>query len=316
MVSRGPARDPLGRLPRALRDPARRATVAWAKIPGNARGALWILGAGAAFSGMAVCLKIAGTTLSVWQVLVLRAVFALVVLSPAIVGARANLLVTRRPRTHLLRNVLGMGGVICFYYALAHLDIALVTTLSFTRTLFVIVLAVLFLGERVRWRRTAATLVGFLGVVICVAPDGSGFDPWTLVPLLAALCAGGVSTTIKRLTSTESPLTIVVYSYLIMGGLALAPAAFTWTTPSLEALGVVALMGLFSAIGQSCMVHGLRAGEATAVAPFDYSRLIYAALFGYLLFGEVPAGQTWAGSAVIIASTLYIAVREARLRAG
>ena len=100
------------------------------------------------------------------------------------------------------------------------LPAALVTTLSFSRTLFVIVLAALFLGERVRWRRTTATLVGFGGVLICLDPGAGAFDPWTLVALLGAFATAGVATSIKRLTETESPLTIVVLSYLIMGSLA------------------------------------------------------------------------------------------------
>jgi drug/metabolite transporter (DMT)-like permease len=273
-----------------------------------------MLAAAAAFSMMAVCMKVIGRTLPVWEMLVLRALFALTVLAPAIVRAGPKVLATTRPGAHLLRNVIGMSAVVSFYYALAHLELALVTTLSFTRTLFVILLAVAFLGERVRWRRTVATLAGFAGVVVCVQPGSTAFDPWTLVALTGALGTAGVSTAIKRLTTTESPLTIVALSYVIMGSLAAIPAALDWHAPNVQEVALVAFMGLLSAAGQSCMVRGLRDGEATAVAPFDYSRLIYSAALGYLLFAEVPSAATWAGGAIIISSTLYIAVREARLR--
>jgi drug/metabolite transporter (DMT)-like permease len=104
-----------------------------------------------------------------------------------------------------------------------------------------------------------------------------------------------------------------VWSYLIIGLIAVLPTAMIWKTPSFGELGIIALMGLFSAWGQTCMVHSLRVGEATAVAPFEYSRLLFAAVIGMLFFAEQPSLQTALGAAVIVGSTLYIAVREARL---
>lgn len=285
----------------------------WEQLPGNARGALWILSASLAFSAMAVALKVIGRTMSVWEVLVLRTAFALLFVLPVAVRAGPVILRTRRPGLHLVRSLFGMGGLVCFFFAVRHLDLALATTLGFTRVLFMLVLAVLLLGETVRWRRTLATLVGFLGVVVCVRPGATDFDPWTLAALGSALFAAGVTTSVKRLTSTESPLTIVLYTYLVMGTIALIPAALVWRTPNLEELAVIAAMGLFSAWGQSSMVRGLRVGEATAIAPFEYSRLLYAALLGFLIFGEIPDLEMWLGAVLIAGSTLYIAVREARL---
>jgi drug/metabolite transporter (DMT)-like permease len=191
----------------------------------------------------------------------------------------------------------------------------LATTLGFTRTLFMIALAVLFLGEVVRWRRTLATVVGFAGVVVCIQPGALGFDPWTLVGAVSALFAAGVTTMIKRLTTTEPPLRILVWSYLIIGFIVAVPAAVIWKTPGIDELMAVALMGLFSAWGQTCMVNSLRVGEATAVAPFEYSRLLFAALVGMLFFAEWPTLETMLGATLIVGSTLYIAVREARLKA-
>jgi drug/metabolite transporter (DMT)-like permease len=148
--------------------------------------------------------------------------------------------------------------------------------------------------------------------VICVNPSGGAFDAWTIVPLVGALFAAGVTTSVKRLTRTESPLTIMLWTYLVMGLMAAVPAWLTWRAPTSDEIGLVLAMGLCSAIGQGCTVYALRAGEATAVTPFEYGRLLYAALFGFLFFGEIPAAGTWLGAAVIIASTLYIGLREAR----
>ncbi len=282
-------------------------------LPGNVRGALWILLASLGFSAMAVCIKAVGQTVNVWTLIFLRSLIALTILSPAIVHAGPGVMRTRIPKTHISRSLLGMGGMTCFFMAITHLEMALATTLGFTRILFLIVLALIFLGERVRWRRTLATLVGFAGVLICINPGADTFDPWTLAGLAGAVFAAGVTIMVKRLTRTEAPLTIMVWSYVVMGFASAVPLPWLWHTPNWYELGLIAASALFSTWGQSCMVQGLRAGEATVVAPFEYTRLLYAAVLGAALFGEWPAINTWIGGRVIIASTAYIGVREARL---
>ncbi|MGK0169367.1 MAG: drug/metabolite transporter (DMT)-like permease [Gammaproteobacteria bacterium] len=286
----------------------------WTHLPGNVRGALWMLLGGVGFTGMSVCIKLAGQTLPIFEIVVLRAVFSLIVISPAIIHARPGFFRTDRTGAHILRSCFGFVGFSTMVLAITHLDLALATTLSFTRTLFMIVLAVLFLGEIVRWRRTAATAVGFIGVVICMHPSAETFNTWTLVEITAALFSAGVTTMIKRLTTTEPPLRILVWAYVLMGAMAIPPAIPSWQAPTFEEYVYVAAMGMFSAWGQSCMVNGLRAGEATAVAPFEYSRLVFASLAGFVLFMEIPTQWTWWGASIIIASTLYIALREAKLR--
>ena len=264
-------------------------------------------------AGMTVSIKYLSAVMSVWEVLVLRAAFALIILSPALFRAGPRALYTNRLGLHLSRSLFGFAGMLALFLAIKHLDLALVTTLGFARILFMIVCAVLFLGEVIRWRRSLATFAGFLGVVVCMHPGAEGFEPWTLAALLSALLGAGVTTTIKRLTTTETPLTIISYAYLIMGSIALIPAIFSWRTPSLEELLAVLAMAACSAVGQSCVAYALRAGDVTAISPFEYTRLLWAVAFGYLLFAEVPATSTWLGGAIIIASTLYIAFREARL---
>jgi drug/metabolite transporter (DMT)-like permease len=125
--------------------------------------------------------------------------------------------------------------------------------------------------------------------------------------------SAGVTVSIKRLTRTESPLTIMLWSYIIMGSATTLVTLMTWRTPSLTEMILVCGSALFSAWGQSCLVYGLRAGEASVVTPFEYTRLLYAGILGYFLFDELPASSTWLGGAVIIGATLYIGIREARL---
>jgi len=185
-----------------------------------------MLVAGVGFTGMSVCIKLAGRVLPVFEIIVLRALFALVVMSPAILRAEPGFFATTRLGAHVLRSFFGLCGVTTMMLSITHLDLALATTLGFTRTLFMLVLAVLFLGEGVRLRRSAATMVGFAGVVVCVQPGAEGFNPWTLVAVIAALFAAGVTTMIKRLTTTEPPLRILVWSYLLIGAGALLPTTY------------------------------------------------------------------------------------------
>ena len=286
----------------------------WLSLSGNTRWAVWFLLASVSFSGMAVCVKLLGRTMSVWEIAVLRSLFALVVLSPILFRPGPSVWKTHHFGTHVFRGALGMCAMVTFFYAVTHLDIALVSGLGFTRVLFIIVLAVLFLGEVVPWQRVVATVVGFAGVLICLQLGTGEFNPWTLCALAFALVTAIIATLVKRMTFTEAPLTIVMWTYVLMGLFSLVPAMLTWTAPTFEELVLIAILGAGSALGQTAVVHGLRAGEVTVVAPFDYTRLLFAAWFGYLFFAEIPGVSTWLGSVVIVASSLYITFRESRFR--
>ncbi len=283
---------------------------AFGRLAPNVRGAIWILVASLFLSAMAALMKLLGQTMSVWEMMLIRSTIALLLLSPALAANHFAAVRTRRPWAHLGRSMLGAASFGLFFLTVARIDLTLVITLGFTRNLFIVVLAALFLGEVIRARRTTATVIGFIGVMICLRPSSGDFEPWALGAIGFALIAAFVTVTVKRLTETEPPLTIVFYTYAYVGVLALVPAMLTWRTPSTHELVLVLLMALCSTLGQTCMVHGLRAGEATAVTPFEYTRMLYAFVFGYLLFGEVPTASTWIGGAIIIASSLYIAYRE------
>ena len=284
----------------------------WGTLPGNLRGILWMLMGTLAFSGMQVTIKQVGQSLSVWQILEMRSALALVFVIPAVARIGFSSLGTARPGAHALRAFLGCGGIATLVLSLQHLDLAIVATLGFANTLFVIVLAWAFLGEKIVRDRTVATLVGFVGVLICLRPGPEGVDVWALVMLASAVFAAGVHTMIKSLTRTERPTTILFYAYVGILILAAIPCALTWKTPTLEELALVAGIALCTTLGQTSMVLALRAGDAVAVAPVGYVRILWATLFGFLIFSEVPAWSTFAGAAVIVGATLYLAVRERR----
>ncbi len=285
----------------------------WLAWPGNLRGALWIVLASVLFSIMSAMVKIVGARLDSLEIGFFRCAFGLAVLMPFMLHAGPSAFRTERPFLHLWRGLLGTTAMFCGFYAITRLPLADATAIGFANSLFMIVLAVLFLGETVRWRRWSATAVGFLGVVIMVGPGGHGLSPPMAAALFGTLCVATVSVVIKKLSRTESPLSILFSFGIVSTVASTLPAILVWRTPTLRELLLLGLIGAIGTVAQSCGIRGFRAGEATAVQPFDYFRLLFTGLLGYLLFGEVPTPQTLIGAGLIVASTLYIARREASL---
>ncbi|SDF55357.1 DMT family transporter [Thalassobaculum litoreum] len=285
----------------------------WLALPGNVRGAFWILAASILFSIMSAAVKTVGARLDIFQIAFFRCLVGLLVILPFMVRAGPHVFRTRRPVLHVVRSLTGLVAMFCGFYAITHLPLADATAITFAKPLFMIILAVLFLGEVVRWRRWSATIIGFLGVLIMINPGENGLDPAMAAALAGTLCVAVVVVLVKRLSATEAPLTIL-FTFGIVSTLAsTVPAALVWQAPTWAEFGLMVLIGSLGASGQFCMIRGFRVGEATAVVPFEYSQLLFAGIFGYVLFGNIPTLNTLASAVLIVASTLYIALREAKL---
>jgi drug/metabolite transporter (DMT)-like permease len=261
-----------------------------------------------------------GARLDCFEIAFFRCAFGLLAIAPFVVGpylaqGGTALFLTGRPWMHLARALVGVAGMFCGFYAVTHMPLADATAISFTKPLFMIVLAVAFLGEQVRWRRWSATVVGFMGVLIIMRPGTDAFQPAALVALLGSFFIADVVVLVKKLSATERNVTILFYFAAITTVVAAVPAALVWTTPTWRELAFLVLVGIAATLGQACSLRAYRAGEATAVVPFDYARLIFATLYGYLFFAELPDLWSYVGAAVLIASTLYIALRDIRIGA-
>ncbi len=285
----------------------------WAGLSGAARGVTWMLLAGINFSLMVATVKWLGAHLDSFQIAFFRCLFGLVMILPFVLSAGAPALRTRHLAMHVLRALFGISAMCAGFYAVTRLPLADVSAMTFTKGMFMMVLAVLFVGERVRWRRWSATAVGFVGVLIMVRPGAAGFQPAMLVALAHAFFAGVVVTLIRRMPMSERPVTLMFYFGLIATPVVFVPAWFVWTPVDGHDLALLALAAALGVAGQACAIHAHRAGEASIVAPFDYTRLLYATALGFLLFGDLPDLWTLAGAGVIVASSLYIVRRELRL---
>jgi drug/metabolite transporter (DMT)-like permease len=281
-------------------------------LPGNVQGAIWILSSAVIFTGTNALIKYMGNSLDSLQMVFFRGLFGTLFLLPIVWRAGGwEVLRTKRMNFHLARGLTGSLSLMTIFYALTHMPLADVTGISFSRSLWVIVLAVLFLSEKIRWRRSLATLVGFLGVLVMVRP-GPEANPAAFAAVLNALFVAMSVVLIKRMTVTEKPLTILFWGTLIPTFVTLPPALVVWKNPTMFDLTLMAIIGAGLSVGHSCLIHGLRVGEATAVMPFDYTRLILSGIAGYIFFFEVPDPYTIVGAIMIVGSTFYIARREAR----
>jgi len=191
------------------------------------------------------------------------------------------------------------------------LSLLQVTALQFTKPLFLVVLAALFLSEKIHLPRTLATLCGFIGILIILRP-GIDTNSIQLIALTAALSMAVIAVITKKMTKDHSTATMVFYGNLFIVLLCIVPTIAYWQTPTLLQLGIIAALGLSAYIGQVCMVQAYRYGEATIVRPFEYVRLIFIALAGFLVFAEIPDQWTVTGAIIISGSTLYIALHEAK----
>ena len=256
---------------------------------------------------MAVLIKILGERLHAFELMFCRALIGLLIFAPWLI-ARDGLQVIRtsRPGMHLWRGFVGSCGNFCFFYAITHMVLADAMALQFSRPLFMIVLAFLFLGEVAGRRRIAVSVAGFAGILLMLRPFGSGFDPDGLVAAAGALFGGLVVIAIKRLATTEPTRRIVFYYALYTTLFSAIPAALTWVWPTPEETAVLLLVGLLGIIGQACLTHGFTLGEATVTVPFDYMRIVYSAIFGFVLFAEAPAAWSIAGAVLIVGSNLLL----------
>lgn len=285
----------------------------WSRVPGNVRGGVWLLLHGLAFVLLAALVKHMGTRLHVTEILFFRQVFMFLFVLPLIVRDFPRALMTARPDLQAIRVVGVFLTILLAFTAYVHLPLADVTTIGFAKSFFVTIFAVLILGEAVGRRRWIAVLAGFVGVVIVVRPEGAGaFNIYGLMAICAAAAGGFVAVIIRKLSQTDQPVTILTYHSLGVALLLIPPTVYFWTTPTWTEFGLLFAIGALSGLAQMGAILAYRAGEAAAIAPLDYVRLLYAVFLGLLLFGDWPSPYLYVGAAIIIAASFYTIRREAR----
>lgn len=239
-------------------------------------------------------------------------VFAFIVSNP---WTRPGLMRTSRPVLQIGRSFLLLGSTLCNFAALRYLQLDEAIAIVFSTPFFVAALSGPLLGEWVRWRRWTAIGVGFLGVLLVTRPGSGTFQPAALLSLTAALFYAVYSISTRILARTDSNETTLFYSNIV-GAFALLPVLpMVWTTPTDPI--VIALMvasGAIGSLGHYFLIAAHRLAPASVLSPFIYTQIVLVIVLGYLVFGDVPQRWTMVGSAIVVASGLYLLHRE-RMRA-
>ncbi|MGI9522406.1 MAG: DMT family transporter [Hyphomicrobiaceae bacterium] len=285
--------------------------LSWLRLPGNVRGGVLVLLASFFLSFMAALIKFAGTSLHVMEILFFRQLAMVLIASPMIVGSFPHSLCSARPGLQLLRISAAFFAMLLGFTAIIHLPLAEATTISFAKTFFVTILAILFLNETVGPRRWLALIVGFVGVLFVAWPTGpSALNVYGVFAVISAALVGVVVVTIRKLCQVDRPITILSYQAIGVGLLMLPGTIWFWQMPTMVEFGLLVAIGLLAVVGQYLNILGLQAAEASAVAPLDYARLVFALLLGLWFFNEWPEPRIFVGAALIVAAAVYTLHRE------
>ncbi len=278
-----------------------------------------VQGLGFAFLGFAVfashdaLIKYLGGTYSVLQIIFFATLFSFVAMSVTILADRT----TDNFRPHhpwlvMLRSALMVTAMSCAFYAFSVLPLAEVYSLLFSFPLIVTVLSIPVLGEVVRVQRWAAVGVGLVGVLIVLRPGSTDITLGHFAALTAAFCSAFASVLVRKIGNEERSAVLILYPMLLaIVVMSLAQPA-VYQPPSLLHLGMMALVGIFSVIAQHLIILAYRAAPAGAIAPSQYSQIIWATIFGALFFNETPDGWVAIGASIIIASGVFVLWRESR----
>ena len=277
----------------------------------NVVGALWMLGSALAFTAMTTLIKYLGDSYPVMLQTFYRQAAGLFLLAPWILKDVRGTFRTNRLGILLFRSGAGTVAMFMAFYGYQEMRLADANALSFTRTLWLVPLAAFVLREKLGPWRLGAALVGFVGVVLMLRPGSEGaFSLPALAMLGSSFLFALTITGMKVMTRDHSPFSLLAWAALLGFVFSLPPALFVWAWPTWTDFGLLCLMGAIGTATQGMYIKGMQVGDAGAMAPIDYTRLVFAGFAGFLLFGEVPDTLTLAGAAVVVASTLVITWRE------
>lgn len=284
------------------------------------RAILCVLAASATFTLGAAFIKALTEHVPVFEIVMVRSYVAFLAMVPVLWRAGGiSAMRTNRPWGHVLRTVFGFFGTFTTVYGFAYLPIVTVTALGFAMPLFLTILSVPLLGERVGWRRASAVVIGLGGVMIMLRP-WDGFVDAAEDPLAVSLVLAGVVTwalamiTIRKMGEVgEKNVTIVAWFTLGTAVMATVCAIPGWVTPSPTHLAMMVAAGIMSGVAQLLMTEGYRSGDTTVVAPFEYGAIVYATILGMVLWGEYPDHWMLLGIVILVGAGLYIWRREASL---
>ncbi len=245
-----------------------------------------------------------------------RCLMGLMLITPFIARNNFKSLKTSNMRLQIFRAAINILSMICWFSAIGMMHFEKATALGFTTPLFTTILAVIVLGEVIRFHRTAALMLGFIGILIIIRPGYIPFEFGIFLMLIASLSFSFVLIFVKKLSATDSSLTIIFYHLLYMTPAFFILALFYWENINLNQLLVFIFMGASGLLSHWCLAQAFKLSDTTFVMPLQFTKLIWASLIGLFIFSEKPDIWTWVGGIIIFISVVYITYREAFKKKG
>jgi drug/metabolite transporter (DMT)-like permease len=280
-------------------------------MSGSLMGILLMLAASIVIIVQHSMAKALSSDLPVLEIVFFRTITALLFFLPWIFrSGLASLFRTAHIGMHVLRAVLQTISGFSFFFALSVAPLATVTALQFTTPIFAVLIGMIVLGERVSFRRWSAIIAGFVGTLVILRPDAATVSHGELLVLGSAISWAAAIIVIKKLSRTDSSVTITAYMYLLMTPITLVAAMYDWRWPTLEQLLWLIAIGITGALGHIFMAEALKRAPTHVVTPCEFFRLIWATLIGIFFFGDHPDVYVYGGGMIVLASVSYIAWRE------
>ena len=277
----------------------------------NLRGIAWLMLSLPCFQLMNVMLRHVAADLPPIEVMFFRNLFGFLILAPLLLKSPAALR-TRQLGMNALRGLVHLGGMVCWVYALTLIPLATASALVFSTPLFVAIGAVLFFRERAGMHRWLAIAAGFAGVLLVMRPGIEALSLGSVVVLGAAILHGVSKVLVKVIVRTDSTMATVFHLNVQMSLFGLVPTLIFWQTPTLAHLGWFVVLAVVGAIAHYTLTRAIEHADLTALQPFEFVQLAWAALLGYAIFAEIPTNHVLLGGAVIVAATSYMVHHEAR----
>ena len=264
------------------------------------------------FTVMALLIKLLGQDLHITQILFIRQLGMIVMIFPAIMSNFPVSLRSKLPGLQILRLGFAIISMLCTYSAVIYLPLADATAISFAKSFFITIFAVLFLKEVVGIFRWSAVAIGFFGIMVMLQPGTADFSIYSIAALVGAAGAGAIMIILRMLSQKDSADTIMTWSALGVSMVMAIPGIYYWQPLATFEWGLFAVLAVVSYFGQRCNIFAFKYGEASLLASLDYGRLLWATLLGYLVFGHFPGAATWVGALIVISAAIFVIYRETR----
>mgnify|MGYP002039392061 CR=1 FL=1 len=282
------------------------------KFPDQVRGALWMMGSMASWASMAAVARYLSDDIHTFEIVFFRSLFGALFLIPWLLKEGVSGLKTNRVGMHLVRGFTGLAVIYLLFAAIARAPLGEVAAIMSTRPMVASLAAILILKEVAHGRRWTATIIGFVGALLIIRPGFGVVSEGAIYTFMAVIFMAALTIIMKSLARTEKPDTVVVWQMIVFTPCALIPALFVWQTPDVWQLMLLISTGLFGTLTQRCLTRAYAAADATVIMPFDFTRLIFSALLGLILFQEFPNIWVWIGGLVILIGVLWLARLEGK----